>query len=94
MRISLDGADARPLYLVVAENWYRDWHAMVDGKAAPVLRGDYTLITVPVPPGAHEVRLEFASAAYRLGRWISWLALLAIAGLLAWPLVQRRRAHG
>jgi hypothetical protein len=93
MRISLAGADARPLYLIVAENWYRDWHATVDGKPAPVLRGDYTLITVPVPPGAREVRLEFASAAYRQGRWITWLALLAIAGLLAWPLVQRSRRH-
>jgi hypothetical protein len=92
MRISLEGVDSRPLYLVVAENWYRDWRATVDGKAAPVLRGDYTLITVPVPPGAREVRLEFGSQAYRLGRWITWLALLTIAGLLAWPLVLRRRA--
>ena len=93
MRIALEGADRRPLYLVVAENWYRDWHAMVDGKPAPVLRGDYTLITVPVPPGAREVRLEFASPGYRTGRWIAWLALLVIAGLLAWPVVRRRRAH-
>ena len=94
MRVSLQGADSRPLYLVVAENWYRDWHATVDGKPAPVLRGDYTLITVPVPPGAREVLLDFASAPYRTGRWITWLALLLIAGLLAWPVVQRRRAHG
>jgi hypothetical protein len=93
MRVALDGADRRPLYLVVAENWYRDWRATVDGKPAPVLRGDYTLITVPVPPGAREVTLEFASAEYRTGRWITWLALLIIAGLLAWPVVQRRRAH-
>jgi hypothetical protein len=35
----------------------------------------------------------FASEAYRLGRWITWLALLLIAGLLAWPGIQRRRAH-
>jgi hypothetical protein len=93
MRIALEGADRRPLYLVVAENWYRDWHAVVDGKPAPVLRGDYTLITVPVPPGAREVRLDFASPAYRMGRWITWVALLVIAGLLAWPVIQRRRAH-
>jgi hypothetical protein len=93
MRIALEGAGSRPLYLVVSENWYRDWHAEVDGKPAPVLRGDHTLITVPVPPGAHEVRLVFASDAYRLGRWITWLSLLLIVGLLAWPAIQQRRAH-
>jgi hypothetical protein len=93
MRVTLAGSDRRPLYLVVAENWYRDWHAEVDGKATPVVRGDHTLITVPVPQGAREVRLTFASEAYREGRWITWLALLLIAGLLGWPAIQRRRAH-
>ena len=29
----------------------------VDGKPAPVLRGDYTLLSVALPPGAREVRL-------------------------------------
>ena len=93
MRITVAGTDRRPLYLLVAENWYRDWHAAVDGKPAPVVRGDHTLITVPLPPGAREVRLTFASEAYREGRWITWLALLLIAGLITWPAVQRRRAH-
>jgi hypothetical protein len=93
MRITVAGTDRRPLYLLVAENWYRDWHAAVDGKPAPVVRGDHTLITVPLPPGAREVRLTFASDAYREGRWITWLALLLIAGLMAWPAVQRRRTH-
>jgi hypothetical protein len=93
MRITIAGSDRRPLYLLVAENWYRDWHAEVDGKPAPVVRGDHTLITVPLPPGAGEVRLTFASRAYREGRWITWLALLLIAGLMAWPALQRRRAR-
>ena len=93
MQIALEGTESRPVYLVVSENWYRDWHAEVDGKPAPVLRGDHTLLTVPILPGAREVKLVFASEAYRLGRWITWLALLLIAGLLAWPAIQRRRAH-
>jgi len=93
MQIAIEGAESRPVYLVVSENWYRDWHAEVDGKPAPVLRGDHTLLTVPILPGAREVKLVFASEAYRLGRWITWLALLLIAGLLVWPAIQRKRAH-
>ena len=33
----LDGTDPKPSYLLVAENWYPDWHATVDGSPAPVL---------------------------------------------------------
>ncbi len=38
MTISLTGTDPKPGYLLVAENWYPDWHATVDGKPAQVLR--------------------------------------------------------
>jgi uncharacterized membrane protein YfhO len=70
---------------LVSETWYPDWHATVDGKPAPVHRGDYAFLSVALPPGAREVRLEFGSAEYRRGKLITWLALLGTVGLLAGP---------
>jgi hypothetical protein len=95
MRISLAGSESRPVYLLVSESWYPDWHATVDGKAVPVRRGDYAFLSVPLPPGAREVRLDFASADYVRGRLVSWAALLVTAGLLvgaaAWGRLGRMR---
>jgi hypothetical protein len=94
MRVTLAGRDDRPTYLLVGENWYPDWHATVDGRTAPVHRGNHALLTVVLPPGAKEVRLEFASADYRRGRLVTLLAVLAVVGLFAWSRWRpRRTAH-
>jgi hypothetical protein len=85
MRIALAGVDPNPTFLLVSETWYPDWHATVDGKPAAVHRGDYAFLSVALPPGAREVRLEFASPDYRRGRTITWLALLVTVGLLVGP---------
>jgi hypothetical protein len=94
MQIAIEGRDERPLYLVVGENWYQDWQASVDGKAAPVLRADHTLLSVVVPPGAKEVSLEFHSREYQRGKLISLAALLGAAALLVGERLRRRTAGG
>jgi hypothetical protein len=94
MRITLNGTDTTTRYLLVSETWYKDWRASVDGKAAPVLRGDHALITVALPPGAREVVLDFASPEFARGKLLSLVALMAIAGLWGWNLVRRRRPAG
>jgi len=78
-------------YLLVSENWYKDWHATVNGAPAPVLRGDESLITVPLPAGATTVTLRFAPQDYVTGKRITQLSLLLIVGLAAVPLIRRRR---
>lgn len=92
MRIGIEGRDERPLYLVVSENWYKDWFATVDGKPAPVLRAQHTLLSAVVPPGAKEVTFEFRSREYERGRLITLLSLLAVLGLLLGPRLRRRSA--
>jgi hypothetical protein len=96
MRIALQGAAPKPSYLVVGENWYPDWHATIDGRPAPVLRADNTLLSVVLPPGAREVRFRFASSSYPRGKLVTAIALLISLALLAAPLWTRRRstAHG
>ena len=81
MTVTLDPAPPKPSYLVVAENWYPDWQVAVDGQRGQLLRGDYSLITVPLPAGARTVDLTFHSKLYEIGKAITLasLALLLIA---------------
>ncbi len=94
MRIGLEGQAVAPSWLVVSENWYPDWRATVDGQQATVYRGQFSLITIPLPAGAKEVSLEFRSAAYEKGRLITFISLIAALGLWLVPLVRTRRADG
>src|SRR6266480_3664789 len=90
MTIALDPPPLQPSYVLVSENWFPDWGATVDGAAAQVLRGDYALITVPVPAGAQRVELSFRSPAYHTGKTISLVSLLLLAAIVLAPIVLRR----
>jgi hypothetical protein len=94
MRITLEGAAAAPTYLLVSETWYPDWHATVDGRAAPVHRADHAAIGVELPAGAKEVELSFASPSYRTGKLVTLLATLLALALLATGLRLPGRADG
>jgi hypothetical protein len=62
------------------------------GRPAAVLRGDYTFLTVPVPRGAHEVRLTMDRAVYRRGVTATFASLGAILLWLVIPGLLRRRS--
>ena len=81
-------------YLVVSENWYKDWKARVNGAPAAVLRGDQSLITVPLPAGARTVDLEFQPDDYARGKTITLVSLVLIALFGAVPIIMRRMARG
>jgi hypothetical protein len=81
-------------YLVVSENWYKDWKATVDGGPAPVIRGDQSLITVLLPTGARTVELAFRPDDYAKGKTITLVSLFLIILFGAVPLVMRRVARG
>lgn len=91
MTIRLDPAPEHDAFLLVSENWYPDWHAEVDGRPVPTLRGQHTFLTVPLAAGARDVRLWYASADYGRGKAITFASLGLIALWLAIPLVRRRR---
>lgn len=91
MKVALEGTLATPGYLVVSENWHPDWNATIDGAAAAVVRGNQAMLTVPLPAGAREVTLTFASPSYRTGKLVTLAALAMALTLLVLPLARRGR---
>ena len=94
MSVALDPPPSAPAFLVVAENWYPDWRATVDGQPSAVLRGDYSLITVPVAAGAKTVELTFRSKAYEVGRAITLVSSVVLLIALLLYLAAIRLRHG
>jgi hypothetical protein len=91
MRMRLGSGTPSAGYVLVSENWDSEWRATVDGRAAPVLRGDGTLITVPVPAGARELTVRYDDRVYSRGRLVTMISLLIVALAFVLPVVFRRR---
>jgi hypothetical protein len=78
--------------LVLADNYYHDWHVQVDEVDTRLRRVNATFRGVVVPPGEHRVRFYYHSERLAAGAWISLLsALLAAAVIAAGALPLRRR---
>jgi hypothetical protein len=92
MRMRLGSGTPSAGYVLVSENWDSEWRATADGRSVPVLRGDGTLITVPVPAGARDLRVWYDDRVYARGRLVTIIALLIIAVAFVLPVVLRRRA--
>jgi len=68
----------------LADLWYPDWVATVDGRPAEILRADYLLRAVPVPAGRHRVEFHYRSRVVRLGLQLSVASLIVVlAGFAA-----------
>lgn len=91
MSVRLDNPAPQDAYLVVSENWYPDWRATVDGNPVETVRGNVSLITVPVARGSRAVELAFVSGAYDTGKLITWLSLVVTLIALGVPPAMRRR---
>ena len=79
--VELDQPAPNGSALIVSENYYPGWSAMVDGKAANIGRAQMTLIGVELPAGARKIELRFASKPYETGKTVTLAALLLA---LAW----------
>src|SRR5207245_9925409 len=67
MSITLDPPPTDSSCVLIAENWYLDWSVAVDGRPARVLRGDNSLLTLPVAAGTRRLELSYHSRAIARG---------------------------
>ena len=75
-RIAVRTVADQPGYLVLSELFYPGWKATVDGRKAPILRGNYIFRVVPLTAGRHDVELRFVSWPFWIGAVISLLTLV------------------
>jgi hypothetical protein len=71
-------------FAVFSEVYYdRGWHAWVDDQEVPILRTNYVLRGITVPPGRHIIRMAFRPFSYYLGRQMQWMASIIFLLMLA-----------
>jgi hypothetical protein len=89
-RLELAVTTAAPGLLVIADTWMPGWTAVVDGRPAPILRGNHAQRVIALPtPGSHEVVLRYDAPGLSQGVTITGLALVAVAAALLSLLAKR-----
>ena len=77
--VTADIVAAEPSLVVVAQTYYHDWRAFVDGHQTPLLRANHAFQAIQVPAGAHQIRLAYKDRAFETGAAVSitaWLGCL------------------
>jgi len=87
-RIGLSAKAAAPSVLLLNDRFDPGWKVTVDGKPAELLRCNYIMQGVRVPPGEHQIEFQFAAPVtafvisllgLALGSWLLCLEVRAIS---------------
>ena len=60
-----------PALVVVAQTYYHNWRAEVDGAPVPLLRANVAFQAVQIPAGKHTIHLYYQDRAFAIGAAIS-----------------------
>jgi hypothetical protein len=58
---------AAPSLVVVAQTFYHNWRAEIDGQPAPLLRANVAFQAVQVAAGTHKIKLFYKDRAFEIG---------------------------
>lgn len=83
-------------FAVFSEVYYkRGWRAWIDNSEVPIIRTNYVLRGLSIPPGRHIIRFFFRPTSYYVGRQVQWMAsiifLLMLAGAIIVAVQERSR---
>jgi len=93
-RVKLAAHTERPAILVWNTPFFRGWRAWDHGDAVPVLRANVLLQAIALPPGEHDLVLEFSPTSWRIGWWISVAAACVTLAMVLAGFWHRRTARG
>ncbi|HEY0810700.1 MAG TPA: YfhO family protein, partial [Longimicrobiales bacterium] len=80
-----------PALLMVLDNYYKAWHAQVDGRDTPILRANHTFRAIPVPAGQHEVVMTYSAETVSMWAFVSGAILVLLTILAFGPMLMDRR---
>ncbi|HVW11515.1 MAG TPA: YfhO family protein [Bryobacteraceae bacterium] len=83
--IRLQSSNPQPGFVYVLESFDPGWTAAVDGAPVAVLPANGFAIAIPVPPGAHDIRLIYQTPGRKTGLLLSGVSLLLLGGLIGYP---------
>lgn len=67
-------------YLVLLDSYGPEWTATVDGRPAPLLKGDGLFRVVRLAPGSHSVTFAYNASAFFAGAIVSTIVALVLLG--------------
>ncbi len=79
--IVIETESAAPAVLVLSDSYYSGWRAWVYATPVSIVRTNYAFRGIAVPAGRQRVTLRYEPTSFRLGLYIS---LLAVSLLSAW----------
>jgi hypothetical protein len=66
-----------PALVVIAQTYYHNWTAAVDGQPARLLRANVAFQAVQMPAGKHRIHLAYRDRVFEIGAALSLVTLLA-----------------
>jgi hypothetical protein len=77
-RVIIEASLRQPGVLVLADTYYPGWQATVDGTPAEILPANHAFRAVPLDNGEHRVVFEYSPLSFRVGAWITAVALVLV----------------
>jgi hypothetical protein len=78
LRVEFETEAIQPALVVIAQSFYHNWLAFVDGKPVPLLRANHAFQAIQIPAGRQTVVLRYQDRAFFGG------VLLSLAAALVW----------
>jgi len=91
--VALTTSFAAPGYLLLQENHYPGWRAAIDEAPVRLYRANALFLGLPIPQGAHRVRLTFAPDRQKAGNRVSLVCWLLVVAYTVIAIVRGRRGR-
>jgi hypothetical protein len=78
-RLTVAAEANAPALLTVAQAYYHDWRAYVDGQPVPLWRANYAFQALEIPAGRHQITLVYEDKLFAYGVGLSAASLLVCA---------------